>query len=102
MGAGSFTVKAVGGGLAQFIAITFREHTQALSSLLDSVPGSAWDGTFRKLCFRLRASKQSFGGVRSLAEPENEWKRQRLRLRVKQSLAAEYRTRLKSYLRFGR
>ena len=37
------------------------------------VPGSAWDETFRKLRFQLRASKQSFGGVRSQAEPGNEW-----------------------------
>ena len=42
-------------------------------SVMNSVPGSAWDGTFQKLCFQLRVSKQSFGGARSQAEPGNEW-----------------------------
>jgi len=37
-----------------------------------SVAGSALDGTLRKLRFQLRVSKQSFGKVRSQAEPGNE------------------------------
>jgi hypothetical protein len=39
---------------------------------LDSVPGSTWAGTFRKLRFQLHASKQSFGKTRSQAEPGDE------------------------------
>ena len=40
--------------------------------LVGNTEGSAWDGTLRKLRFQLRESKQSFGGVCSQAEPENE------------------------------
>ena len=50
-------------------------HNEAVYSVrltIDSVPGSAWAGIFRKLCFLLRVSKRSFGKVRSQAEPGNE------------------------------